>query len=177
MNGILARFMIEDHARLDACLRRAEIGADDIDAAAFEEFRGGLLRHIGMEEKILLPAVRARRSGKPLDIAARLKLEHGAIALLMVPTPTRPLIAEIRALLSAHNPIEEGPGGLYEQCDDLLAADAASILERLRAAPPVRLAPHSDGPQVPRTAKAALRAAQHGSSGAGRPAESEAPGG
>ena len=174
MSGILARFMIEDHARLDACLRRAEAGVDEIDAAAFEEFRGGLLRHIGMEEKILLPAARARRSGKPLDVAARLKLEHSAIALLMVPTPTRPLIVEIRALLSAHNPIEEGPGGLYEQCGDLLAADAASILERLRAAPPVRLAPHFDGPQVPRTARAALRAAEHGSSAAGRPADGDA---
>jgi hypothetical protein len=158
--------MIEDHARLDACLRRAEAGASGIDAAAFEEFRGGLLRHIGMEEKILLPAARARRSGATLEIAPRLKLEHSALALLMVPTPTRALLAEIRELLGAHNLIEEGAGGLYDQCEELLGADEAAMLERLRAAPPVPLAPHFDGPQVPRTAKAALHAAQHGSGAA-----------
>jgi hypothetical protein len=84
----------------------------------------------------------------------------------MVPTPTRALLTEIRELLGAHNLIEEGAGGLYDQCEELLGADEAAMLERLRAAPPVRLAPHFDGPQVPRTAKAALHAAQHGSGAA-----------
>ena len=48
-------FLAADHVRLDGLLTVARAG-DRIDADAYEQFRAGLLRHIGMEEKILLPA-------------------------------------------------------------------------------------------------------------------------
>jgi hypothetical protein len=53
--GPVASFLAGDHVRLDALLRRAT-APRAIDEAAYAEFRAGLLRHIGMEEKILLPA-------------------------------------------------------------------------------------------------------------------------
>jgi hypothetical protein len=119
-----------------------------VDPALFEEFREGLLRHIGMEEKVLIPAARHARGGEPLPVARRLRLDHGAIAALLGPTPTPEIVAKILSVLGPHNAIEEGPDGLYETCDRLLAGEAAKFLETLRAFPPVPLAPHQDGPRV-----------------------------
>jgi hypothetical protein len=155
--GPIHSFLAEDHTRLDALLRRATADPDVMDAASFEEFRSGILRHIAMEEKILLPAAREANGGEPLSAARRLRVEHGAIAMLLVPTPTREIVAEIRSVLSGHNEIEEGPGGLYEQCDQLLAGDAESMIARLRNCPRVKVAPHVDGPGVCRRAEDALR--------------------
>ena len=45
--GALARFLLDDHRRLEALLDRAAT-----DPAAYEAFREGLLRHIAMEEKV-----------------------------------------------------------------------------------------------------------------------------
>jgi hypothetical protein len=64
-----------------------------------------------MEEKILLPAAQRLRGGQPLSIATKPRLDHGAIASLLMPPPTAAVIATIRAVLKVHNTIEEGPGG------------------------------------------------------------------
>ncbi|MGZ3405282.1 MAG: hemerythrin domain-containing protein, partial [Polyangia bacterium] len=111
--GPLRRYMTDDHQRLDALLDRATADAGHFDAEAFERFRAGLLRHIGIEEKILLRDARQRRGGEPLPVAARLRVEHAAIASLLVPTPDAALAGEIRQLLEAHNVLEEADGGLY----------------------------------------------------------------
>lgn len=145
MIGPIERFMTEDHVRIDGLLRRATSGAE-IDAVAFEDFREALLRHIGMEEKILIPLLRDR--GAPFEHAARLRHDHGEIARLLVPTPTRALCDRVCEMLEQHNPIEEGPGGLYCACDEAAIEDAESVIERLRAAPRVPLAKHYDGPLV-----------------------------
>lgn len=143
MTGPIARYLADDHARLDALLTR---GASD--PAAYADFRRGLLRHIGMEEKILLPEAQRLRGGTPLAAAARLRLDHGALAALLVPTPTRPIVATIRAILEDHNPLEEGAGGVYALCDALAADDAGALVARLRAAPAVPVAANNDGPLV-----------------------------
>jgi hypothetical protein len=148
--GPLFRFLAEDHRRLDEILHRATATAGRVDASLFEEFRGGLLRHIGMEEKVLVPAARRARGGDPLPVARALRLEHGAIAALLVPTPTPELVDRIRSVLGPHNAEEEAPGGFYETCDRLLVAEAMALLDRLRAFPTVPLAPHRDGPLVER---------------------------
>ena len=88
MPGRLCRFLADDHARLDALLQRAIASPGEIDRAAYAEFRAGLLKHISMEEKILLPAAQRTRGGEPLPFAAKLRLDHGALATLLVPTPT-----------------------------------------------------------------------------------------
>ncbi len=155
--GPIHTLLAGDHARLDALLDRATGSAGELDAASFEEFRAGILRHIGMEEKVLLPAARRANGGEPLSVARRLRVEHGAIAMLLVPTPAREIAAEIRSILAPHNGIEECAGGFYDTCDRLLADDVESVLADLRSFPPVKTAPHRDGADVCRRAADALR--------------------
>ena len=159
MHGPLYAFLADDHARLDALLRRAFDDPAHVDTAAYAAFRVGLLTHIAMEEKILLPAARRARGGEPLPIAAKLRLDHGALAALLVPRPTRAIAAAVRAILAAHNPIEEGPGGLYDTCEALAGAERDALLAQLRAAPEVRASPPVDGPRVLAAARRALERA------------------
>jgi hypothetical protein len=101
-----------------------------------------------MEEKILLPTVQRLRAGDPLPGAAALRLQHGAIAALLVPTPTPDVIATLRVVLGEHNPLEEDPGGLYETCEKVAGNDGETLLADLRAAPEVPVAAPVDGPKV-----------------------------
>jgi hypothetical protein len=151
MTGPIEAFMTADHARLDELLRRAELSDGTIDPVAHAEFREGLLRHIGMEEKVLLPFARSKRNGEPLPVAKPLRLDHGQIAKLLVPTPDRALCEELRALLGKHNPLEEGPGGLYATCDALAGDEAEAVVAQLRAQPVVPVAKHYDGPLLNRS--------------------------
>ena len=159
MLGKIYQYLADDHARLDALLQRAAARPDTIDTSAYAEFRAGLLKHIAMEEKILLPAAQRARGGEPLPIAVKLRLDHGVLAALLVPTPTASIIAAIRAVLEAHNPIEEGPGGLYEQCEELAGAKADQIVDALGNAPGVKVAPHNDGANVLEATRRALKQA------------------
>ncbi len=162
MPGKLYRFMAEDHARLESLLNRAAARPDAIDQFAYAEFRAGLLRHIAMEEKILLPAAQRVRGGEPLPMAAKLRLDHAALAALLVPTPTHTIVRAIRAILKAHNPLEEGSGGVYEACEQLAGNEADGILDKLRSAPEVAMAPHMDSAKViEATRRAVARAGYH----------------
>lgn len=154
--GVCA-YLREDHARLEALLDRAAAVAGEVERAAFDAFRAGLLRHIGIEEKVLLPAARDARGGDPLPAARRLRVDHGAIASLLVPTPTAAIVLELRSILEPHDRIEEEPGGVYDQCDALLAPRADELVARMRGYPAVKVAAYSDGPRVLRTAAEALR--------------------
>jgi Hemerythrin HHE cation binding domain len=156
MPGPLYRFLAEDHARLDGLLQRAMTEAGTVNRTVYAEFRTGLLTHISLEEKILLPAVQRLRGGAPLALAAKLRLDHGALAALLVPTPTPTIVAALRAILVTHNIVEEGPGGVYESCERLAGAEAEALLAQLQAAPEVPVAPHSDGPLVMDVVRRAL---------------------
>ena len=158
MAGPISAFFTEDHVRLEALLRKAVERPGSLDRPAFDAFRAGLLRHIALEEKILLPAARRARGGEPLPIAHRLRIDHGAIASLLVPTPTPEIVGEIRTILDPHDLAEEEPGGLYQICDELLTGEAAALLEKARAYPPVKVARYNDGPGVYRRAADALAA-------------------
>jgi hypothetical protein len=146
MIGPIERFMTEDHVRLDALLARAAPPSGTIDEATYAEFREGLLRHIGMEEKVLLPEMKRLRGGEPMPIAKALRKDHGLIAALLVPPPTHERVERIRAALAAHNPLEEGPEGLYASCDGIAGSEASAIVERLAAQPRVPVAKYYDGP-------------------------------
>jgi hypothetical protein len=111
-----------------------------------------------MEEKILLPAVQ-RLSGKPLPVAARLRLDHGALASLLMPTPTVAIIAAIRGILVPHNELEEAPAGVYDACDELARSESERLLSDLRAAPEVNVMPHSDSSAVMNTVRRTLERA------------------
>jgi len=157
--GPLTDFLTEDHRRLEGLLQSAVAQVGSVDQGAYSQFRAGLLRHIGMEEKILLPAAKRLRGGEPLLIASKLRLDHGALATLLIPTPTVAIIAMLRGILKDHNTIEEGPGGLYETCDELAGSEAAQLLATLQAAPEVTVLPHSDTPTVMSTVHRALERA------------------
>lgn len=139
MIGLIERFMTEDHAGIDRLLADAEHDDGTIDDELYSDFRRSLLRHIAMEEKVLLPLCR-----DVLPTAAALRADHGRIAKLLVRTPTPELLDAIRTTLAKHNALEEGPDGLYATCDAI--ADAAVVLPRLRAMPRVPLAKYYDGP-------------------------------
>ena len=158
MTVTIHTYLADDHRRLEEALSRATIHGC-IEPKAYTEFRSGLLRHIGMEEKILLPAAQAVLAGQALPVAAKLRLDHGALAALLVLTPTDSIVAAIRYILATHNPLEEGPGGVYDQCQQLAGSDADEILVRLQSAPEVKMAAYVDSPVAIQSAQQALRRA------------------
>jgi len=156
--GPITDHLTADHRRLEALLDDAERN-QPLDLTRYGEFRAGLLRHIGIEEKILLPAAQAAQGGSALEFASRLRLDHGAIAALLVPPPTPGIVATLRHILRRHNAIEEGSDGLYAACDRLLAAAVPSVVARMKAYPAVHPSPHNDAPEVmPAVARALERA-------------------
>ncbi len=148
MNGPLHRVFAADHRRLDALLKRSLSAPGQVDLVPFGEFRAGILKHIGMEEKVLFPAARHARDA-PLALAARLRVDHGAIAALLVPTPTPSLVAELLSVLGPHNRREEEPGGVYEACDEAVGpAEAERLVQELSGFPEVPLKAYNDGPAI-----------------------------
>ena len=146
-----------DHRAIGALLDLSDAD-DSFDGEAFEKLRGRLLRHIGIEEKVLLRAVH-ETTGHPISRARQIRVEHGAIAALLVPTPDRALVSELRALLQGHDALEEGDGGVYSECDHILGPRADELVAMADAFPIVPLARHFDGKNVPKTAKEALAGA------------------
>lgn len=156
--GPIRAFMAEDHARLDALLSRALDGRARVELEPFGLFREGLLRHIGIEETILLPALQEFPDA-PTKLTDKLRLDHSALANLFMPRPTSELVRAVSYVLDRHNPLEEEPGGFYDACDALLAARAAELIARMERAPKVPLRDYSDRPQALAAAKRALQRA------------------
>jgi hypothetical protein len=154
----LIDWLTRDHREMEALLDRAD-GSGVLDLEAFEAFRARILRHIAIEEKVLFAEVRRLRDGVPLPRARKLRLEHAAVTSLLVPTPDLALVGELRGLLSAHDLVEEGPDGVYAECESALGEAWPEVLARAQAYPPVRVAAHVDYPGCVRTAREALRRA------------------
>ena len=155
-SGPIVRFLTEDHERLDMLLRRAFATPGEVDADSYAAFRKGLLKHIGMEEKILLPAAQRARAGEPLPGAAQLRLDHGALAALLVPSPTPAIGRAIRTILERHNAAEEGPDGVYEACERLAGPQAKTLLAALIVASEVPVSAHVNSPLVVEATRRAL---------------------
>jgi hypothetical protein len=157
MAGLIHRILGDDHVRLDGLLAAAaRPGA--IDLETYDRFAAGLFRPIAMEDKVLLPEAARRQGGAPLAIERRLRADHAALGALLVPPPTHDLVSRIRAVLSEHNPLEEGPGGLYETCERLFGPEAPAILARLEAVKPMRAPRHLDGPRFWQQIETLMRA-------------------
>jgi hypothetical protein len=156
----LVAWLEADHRAIDDLLARAAAGEGPLDREAYAAFRARLLRHIAIEEKVLLPAAQRARHGVALERALRLRTEHAAITSLLVPTPDRALVGELRALLVPHDLLEEGPGGVYAECAALIGEGWPEVLERAVAYPEVKAARHVDGARVVRTAGEALARAR-----------------
>lgn len=154
--GPIELALAEDHRRLDVLLARS-IDAEPFDAESFRAFRAALLRHIAVEERIVM--AEAQKVDRSLTgPALALRAEHGAMAILLVPTPDRPLALELRGLIAGHMAHEEGPDGMHARCERALQANASEVAARMRDYPQVRVAPYQDVPGRPRTARSALEA-------------------
>ncbi|HXF76643.1 MAG TPA: hemerythrin domain-containing protein [Methylomirabilota bacterium] len=155
MSGKIHRYLADDHRRLEGFLDRIFSDSGMVDQAVYAQFRSGLLKHIAWEEKILLPAARRLR-GEPLPVAAKLRLDHGALTALLVPPPSPRLIAAIRSILKSHNPLEEDPGGMYDQCEELAGKEADEILRQIEDYPEVKVLPNVDNEFVLEAARRAV---------------------
>ena len=157
--GPILHYLAADHRRLEGLLDAATLDASRVDAGLYAQFRTGLLRHIGMEEKILLPAVRRANGGKMLEQEPRLRLDHGAIGALLVPPPLPKVIRALKKILAVHDLLEEGPGGVYELCDAIAGREADEIVKKLAGMPDPPVARGVDNPAVlDATARALARA-------------------
>lgn len=140
-------YLASDHERLDRLLHEAAAG-DTIALEPYEEFRRGILRHIGIEERILFPAIAAAHGGSLSPDAGRLRLDHGAIVALLVPPPTHAIIRTLRHILGPHNALEEGEDGIYRVLDTLDGPNTAAVLAKMRAAGEVPVMPFNTKPDV-----------------------------
>ncbi len=138
-----------DHQRLDRALSRALRDDGTVDEFSWNEFRKGLLRHIAIEERVLLPLLRSRDQETEAD--RQLHRDHAALAALLVPPPGPGEMQSIQRILEAHNPLEEGADGLYERVEVAAGDHLAELLQRVDAVAPVPLSPQADTPVVRRS--------------------------
>ena len=159
MNGPLYKFFVGDHRRLEKLLNRAAIRAPEYDMAVYGEFRSGLLKHIKMEENVIIPAALKARDGKPLAVAPKLRLDHGALVALLVPPPSPTIVKAIRGILSDHNRSEEDQGGLYDLCERLAGEQVDVLMKKVEDVPEVPVLPHKGGPNILEATRRALERA------------------
>ncbi|MBS1903978.1 MAG: hemerythrin domain-containing protein [Bacteroidetes bacterium] len=145
-----------DHKRLEELLHLATEGNGTIDRKRYDEFRTGLLRHINIEEKILFPAA---MKSNVLEQAAQLRLDHGALAALLVLDPSHTVTHALRTVLAKHNNLEEGNEGVYEECITLIGDLAGSVFANLEASPNIPLAIRAQGEKITDAAKRCLERA------------------
>lgn len=158
--GDLYSFMAAEHAQLDELLDDAAGKRGAIDTGAYQRFRERLLRHIRIEERILLPMAERKR-GEALSIAARLRLDHGALAALLMLPPVDHAFRAIRAVLDAHNPLEEIESGVYDQCESLAGSEINELVARIAATPRVPVSSWVDSPRALAAAQRVLAHAGH----------------
>lgn len=161
MNKPLHHFFATDHHRIEGLLNTATNNPKAIDLEIYNQFRGGLLRHIKMEEKTLFPAATKANKGVMPALIPRFRLEHGALTSLMVPPPTLSLIKVIRHILEIHDWAEEQPGGLYEVCETLTEGQTQELLELLAQTPQVPIHPTNPAPYALEAAKRSLARANY----------------
>lgn len=133
MNKPLYHFFTNDHRRIEDILDKATEDINNIQIEEYHRFRTGLLKHIKMEEKILFPAAQKANGGIPLPLAAKLRLDHGALTALMVVPPGPEVIKVLRHVLDKHDLLEEEPGGMYDVCEKLTEGETQELLAQLES--------------------------------------------
>ncbi|MEW6434776.1 MAG: hemerythrin domain-containing protein [Myxococcota bacterium] len=146
MPSRVTRLLAAEHADSQAKLR-ACVGPDDaVDLRRFDDFRHALLRHIAIEEKVLMPAL-TKALGRPPLFQNGLRKDHAGVAALCVPTPTREWVEDLRELLEHHQRVEEAPGGFYALVDHHLGGDPL-LLDAVATFPALTLPEFVRGPKV-----------------------------
>ncbi|MGE5313124.1 MAG: hemerythrin domain-containing protein [Acidobacteriota bacterium] len=148
-HGPLYRLLEEDHRRLESLLAQTRREMEDsAPLTMYDEFRKGLLRHISIEEKVLIPAVQRVRGAAVQSVAERLRLDHGAIAALLVPPPSPMIIRALFGILDKHNVIEEGTEGFYEVCETLPEEEQQRLMQDVHSARQIPLSPNINNPNA-----------------------------
>ncbi len=158
--GNLYALMAGEHAQLDGLLAKAAGESGQIDRESYQRFRERLLRHIRIEERILLPMAERKR-GATLPLAPRLRLDHGAFAALLMLPPVEQAFRTIRTVLDVHNPLEEAQGGVYEQCETLADSEIDELLVQIAGTPRVPVSCWIDSPNVFAAARRVIARAGH----------------
>jgi len=143
MNKPLYQFFANDHRRIDELLDKATADVASVKEEYYHRFRTGLLKHIKMEEKILFPAAQKANGNVPLPLAAKLRLDHGALTSLMVVPPTPDVIKVLYYVLEKHDFLEEEPGGMYDVCEKLTEGETAELLQQLEVVTEVPVHPYN----------------------------------
>jgi hypothetical protein len=164
--------MTGDHDRLERLLKAALSADGTIDQESYEAFRRGLLRHIGIEERVLFVELRKRSAIS--DVERQLHRDHALLAALLMPPAAAPEIGLIRSILRDHDPLEEEPGGLYEKVARVAERELPHLMDRVQAFPDVPTAPHSDTPILRQSIAHLLREAAEGRRLLGESRRSEA---
>ncbi len=156
MPGRLSIFFREDHRRLGDLLERSAADVSKIEHGTYSLFRAGLPRHISMEERVLIPALERSLGQLTAPMISTIRLDHGALAALLVPPPSRQVVAALRAILAGHNALEEGPGGLYDLCENSSRETAEALMEQVLRVPEVPVRPYNPDPGVLEATRRAL---------------------
>ena len=159
MPNLLYDYLAHDHDRLDRLLQEATAQPGVIRRELYDAFRQGILRHIGIEERIVLPTIARLQNGNQAKVAQRLRLDHGAIAALMVPPPSPTIVATLLSILTAHNALEEQEDGLYFLLNRLASDEEDALLERMKTTPDVPVMPYNPTSDTLEATKRALRRA------------------
>lgn len=160
MQGPIMSYLEYDHARLDHLLKSAAaVVRDDVHPDEYARFRSGLLRHIGLEERILFPMMAKHWGVEMIPDVRQIHLDHGAIASLLMVPPTPSVIAALRGILHLHDRLEEKEGGVYQACEEFSGRQSRDIAIKLMSAPPVPVAPINRRPEVLEMTQRALHRA------------------
>jgi hypothetical protein len=152
MSEAFATYLRDEHRALLAALDEALAGPSGFDPARYASFRAQLLRHMAVEERLVVSPLRARQVVVPDGYEVR--VEHAALAALLAAAPDAALAVELRALLTAHCAREEAPGGLFEVLAGHVIGDDA--VQMAKTFPDVKAATYSSATWLPRTVKDAL---------------------
>jgi len=142
----VTRLLAAEHADSQARLRVCVRPDGSVDLKHFDAFRHALLRHIAIEEKVLMPAL-TRAVGRSPLFQNGLRKDHAGVAALCVPTPTREWLEDLRELLEHHQRVEEATGGFYALVDEHLGGDPA-LLDAVASYPQLTLPDFVRGPKV-----------------------------
>jgi len=159
MDRPIYHFFTADHKRIERLLEKAIENPDEINPDYYHQFRIGLLTHIKMEEKTLFPAAAIGNGGRPLPLAAKLRLDHGALTALMTVPPTLETIKATKQILDIHDRLEEEEGGMYEMCEKLTDEQTDEIMDKLSKVTKVPVHPFNKHPMVFSAMKRALERA------------------
>ncbi len=151
----LTDVLIHEHQELLALLHRCVSAAGALNLRLYDEFRLRQLRHLAVEEKVLLPMLR-ERGALPAAFHNGLRKDHEAVVVLCLTAPNPDFVRDLYELLAWHHKVEEEPGGVYQLFDQQVGDDP-EVDRALARLPPVTLPPYATGDKVPGLLRQVMR--------------------